>query len=65
MARIVTDFAETFLSLSWWHKNKQSTLLLSLCMPVAMETAYELFGWKSDKNMLNIDGFPNEIITLE
>ena len=29
-----------------------------------METAYEYFGWKSDKKSLKIDGFPTEIITL-
>ena len=64
MARIVTDFAETFLSWSWWPKTKQSILLSSICMPVAMETAYEYFGEKSDKKSLKIDGFPNKIITL-
>ena len=64
MARIVIDFAETFLSWSWWPKTKQSILLSSICMSVAMETAYEHFGWKSDKKSLKIDGFPTEIITL-
>ena len=65
MARIVTDFAQTFLYYLLWHKNKKTTSVSFQSMPVAMATAAIHFGKKCAKKCPKMGNFSTNILTFK